>query len=63
MITGLYGAKFNGYMGIATAYPTGEFETCEIDVVRSSEKSRGGGPRKPSDTEPPAGRTKFVDPI
>ena len=63
MITGLYGAKFNGYMGIATAYPTGEFETCEIDLVRLSEKKRGGWPRKPRDPEPPAWRKYVVDPI
>jgi len=63
MITGLYGSKFNGYMGIATAYPTGEFETCQIDLVRLSEKKRGGWPRKPRDPEPPSWRKYVVDPF
>lgn len=33
-IPALYGGKFNGYMGIATAYPLDRFETLQVDVSR-----------------------------
>jgi mRNA deadenylase 3'-5' endonuclease subunit Ccr4 len=63
MVTGLYGGKFNGYMGIATAYPTKSFETLKIDLVRLSEKKKGGWPRKPRDPEPTVLRKYVYDPI
>jgi len=49
-ITGLYGRKFNGYMGIALAYPTDRYETVATDVVRLSDKGRW--PRAPKSAEP-----------
>jgi mRNA deadenylase 3'-5' endonuclease subunit Ccr4 len=63
MITGLYGKSFNGYMGIATAYPVQEFETLKVDLVRLSEKKNGGWPRKPKDPEPGIIRKFIFDPI
>jgi exonuclease III len=63
MITGLYGKSFNGYMGIATAYPIQEFETLHVDLVRLSEKKAGGWPRKPKDPEPGMIRKYIFDPI
>lgn len=38
MITGLYGRKFNGYMGVAIAYPTSIYETVSVDISRLSDK-------------------------
>lgn len=63
MITGLYGKSFNGYMGIATAYPIKDFETLQVDLVRLSEKKVGGWPRKPRDPEPGILRKYVFDPI
>ena len=37
MVTGLYGRKFNGYMGVALAWPTDEFETIHVDIARLSD--------------------------
>ncbi len=37
MVTGLYGRKFNGYMGVALAWPTEEFETIDVDISRLSD--------------------------
>ncbi len=37
MVTGLYGRKFNGYMGVALAWPTEEFETVDVDISRLSD--------------------------
>lgn len=47
MVTALYGRKFNGYMGIATAYPMNQFETLNVDIHRLSDKREGGWPRPP----------------
>lgn len=47
MITGLYGKKFNGYMGVAVAYPIEDFETLGVDISRLSDKRVGGWPRPP----------------
>eukprot|EP00557_Chaetoceros_sp_GSL56_P013526 CAMPEP_0176483412 /NCGR_PEP_ID=MMETSP0200_2-20121128/3903_1 /TAXON_ID=947934 /ORGANISM="Chaetoceros sp., Strain GSL56" /LENGTH=390 /DNA_ID=CAMNT_0017879809 /DNA_START=282 /DNA_END=1454 /DNA_ORIENTATION=- len=63
MITGLYGKSFNGYMGIATAYPIQDFETLHVDLVRLSEKKVGGWPRKPKDPEAGLIRKYIFDPI
>lgn len=50
MVTGLYGGRFNGYMGIAVAYPTECFETLDVDVLRLADHREGEGwPRKPVD--------------
>jgi 2',5'-phosphodiesterase len=63
LVTGLYGSKFNGYMGIATAYPTKHFETHKIDLVRLSDRRKGGWPRKPREPEPGPLRKYVFDPI
>jgi len=46
LVTGLYGKKFNGYMGIALAYPT-FMETVSVDLCRLSDKRVDGWPRPP----------------
>jgi 2',5'-phosphodiesterase len=38
MVTGLYGRPFNGYMGVALAWPTASFETINVDISRLSDK-------------------------
>jgi len=45
-ITGLYGRPFNGYMGIAMAYPTASFETLDVDICRLSDTRQDGWPRE-----------------
>jgi len=47
MVTGLYGKKFNGYMGVALAYPTNVYETVDVDICRLSDKRVEGWPRAP----------------
>ena len=47
MVTGLYGRKFNGYMGVALAWPIGMFETLDVSVTRLSDTREGGWPRPP----------------
>ena len=45
VVSGLYGKKFNGYMGILLAYPTDVYETLDVDISRLSDKRIGGWPR------------------
>lgn len=52
LVTALYGKKFNGYMGIATAFPMDKFETLQVDLCRLSDKKKGGWPRAPPEPEP-----------
>jgi len=47
LVTGLYGRKFNGYMGVAIAFPTDVFETIDVDISRLSDKRIGGWPKEP----------------
>ncbi len=47
VVTGLYGKKFNGYMGVALAYPTADFETVDVDISQLSDKRVGGWPVEP----------------
>lgn len=49
MVTGLYGRKFNGYMGIAIAWPTAKMDALDVDISRLSDKRDGGWPRPPED--------------
>ncbi len=49
LVTALYGRKFNGYMGIATAFPLEDFELKEVDLVKLSDTRRDGWPRPPPD--------------
>ena len=52
MVTGLYGKKFNGYMGVALAWPTASFETLHVDISRLSDTREDGWPREdPEDEE------------
>jgi 2',5'-phosphodiesterase len=37
VVTGLYGKRFNGYMGILTAYPVAELENVSVDICRLSD--------------------------
>ncbi len=50
-VTGLYGKKFNGYMGIGIAYPLQHFETISVDIVRLSDEREGGWPRLPPEDD------------
>jgi len=50
LITGLYGKKFNGYMGVALAYPMETFETIDVDISRLSDKRVGGWPIAPEES-------------
>uniref|UniRef100_A0A7S1V4M6 Endonuclease/exonuclease/phosphatase domain-containing protein n=1 Tax=Grammatophora oceanica TaxID=210454 RepID=A0A7S1V4M6_9STRA len=50
LVTGLYGRKFNGYMGVAMAYPMEAFETVDVDISRLADKRVGGWPKKPEET-------------
>jgi len=59
MVTGLYGKKFNGYMGVCLAWPTASLETLAVDISRLSdqrekcvEQSGGGGGGWPVPPEP-----------
>jgi 2',5'-phosphodiesterase len=45
-VTGLYGKKFNGYMGVGIAYPTEHFETVKVDICRLSDERIDGWPRE-----------------
>ena len=47
LVTGLYGKKFNGYMGVAVAWPTSAFKVLDVDISRLSDKREGGWPRGP----------------
>lgn len=49
MITGLYGKKFNGYMGIVLAYPSSIYDAIDVDIATLSDSREGGWPRPPID--------------
>jgi mRNA deadenylase 3'-5' endonuclease subunit Ccr4 len=51
LVTGLYGKKFNGYMGVAIAFKTESFDVLGVDVSRLADKREGGWPRKPKEPE------------
>lgn len=46
-ITGLYGKKFNGYMGVGLAYPIEVYETIHVDISRLADKRVNGWPVVP----------------
>eukprot|EP00804_Cyclotella_cryptica_P006156 CCRYP_020817-RA/>CCRYP_020817-RA protein AED:0.38 eAED:0.38 QI:0/-1/0/1/-1/1/1/0/447 len=50
-VTGLYGKRFNGYMGVGIAYPIKEFDTIHVDICRLSDEREGGWPRIPEEVE------------
>lgn len=37
MVTGLYGRRFNGYMGVALAWPSYRFQSEEVDISAASD--------------------------
>lgn len=45
LVTGLYGRKFNGYMGVALAWPTDTFEATNVDISKLADKRLGGWPK------------------
>ncbi len=47
MVASLYGSKFNGYMGVAVAWPTSSLKAIEVDISRLSDKREGGWPIAP----------------
>jgi mRNA deadenylase 3'-5' endonuclease subunit Ccr4 len=47
VITGLYGKKFNGYMGCLIAWPTGALNVENVDISRLSDKRKGRWPKGP----------------
>lgn len=47
LVTGLYGKKFNGYMGVAIAWPTEAMKVLDVDISRLSDKREGGWPVAP----------------
>lgn len=47
MVTGLYGRKFNGYMGVAVAWPTAIMKVLDVDISRLSDRREGGWPVAP----------------
>lgn len=49
-ITGLYGKRFNGYMGVGVAYPTQMYETLDVDISRLADKRTSGWPVEPDAT-------------
>lgn len=40
LITGLYGGKFNGYMGVALAVPLSEYDILDSDVTRVADTKK-----------------------
>lgn len=46
LTTGLYGQKFNGYMGIALAWPISSFTCVSTDIARLVDHRVGGWPEK-----------------
>lgn len=46
LVTGLYGKKFNGYMGVCLAWPTADFETVDVDICRLADTRQEGWPKR-----------------
>lgn len=40
MVTGLYGSKFNGYMGVAVAVPTAKYDIVDVDITRIADTKK-----------------------
>jgi hypothetical protein len=51
MIMGLYGKKFNGYMGTVLAYPSSLYDAIDVDIATLSDTREGGWPRPPTEEE------------
>jgi len=48
-VTGLYGKKFNGYMGVGIAFPLGPWNVLEVDISRLADKREDKWPSPPKD--------------
>ena len=59
LVTGLYGKKFNGYMGVAVAFKTADYKVLNVDISRLADKREEGWPRKPEEKDRNA-VTKFA---
>lgn len=46
LVTGQYGKKFNGYMGVALAWPASTFETVDVDICRLADTREEGWPER-----------------
>jgi len=44
-ITGLYGKKFNGYMGVGIAFKPSDYNVLDVDISRLADQREGGWPR------------------
>lgn len=49
LVTGLYGKKFNGYMGVAIAFPQNAYEVEDVDIARLSDFKEDGWPKLPEE--------------
>eukprot|EP01041_Mallomonas_annulata_P005175 gene5175-10349_t len=47
-VTGLYGSKFNGYMGVGVAVPNSEYDILNVDITRIADTKRTIRRPKPS---------------
>eukprot|EP01038_Epipyxis_sp_PR26KG_P008906 gene8906-12010_t len=47
-VTGFYGSKFNGYMGIGVAIPLSKYEIVDVDITRVADTKRMPRKDKPS---------------
>ncbi|KAL7570373.1 hypothetical protein ACA910_017211 [Epithemia clementina (nom. ined.)] len=47
LVTGLYGKPFNGFMGVALAWPTSLFDVVDVDISRLSDTRQEGWPKEP----------------
>jgi len=54
LVTGLYGKRFNGYMGVAIAFKTEDYHVLDVDISRLSDQREAGWPRKPRGADPNA---------
>jgi 2',5'-phosphodiesterase len=52
LVTGQYGKRFNGYMGVCIAWPAAQMEALDVDISRLSDKREGGWPVPPKEVEP-----------
>jgi mRNA deadenylase 3'-5' endonuclease subunit Ccr4 len=48
LVTGLYGNKFNGYMGVATAVPVNDYDILAVDITKIADTKKGA--RRPRPT-------------
>ena len=46
LVTGLYGKKFNGYMGVCLAWPIAAFETVDVDICRLADTREEEWPKR-----------------